>query len=174
MVVAHCAHTVPIMQEWSCTFFAGVDMTHTRRFIAPLALALGLTLAAPLASHAEPGFQRQGHHQGFGKHRGDFTRGLNLTDAQRDKIFELRHAAEPALRAKSKEVRAARRDVRQVAMTEKFDESRALAVSNQAARVQAEYSVMRLRLSNQIYNVLTPEQRKQAAERKQRFGRKQA
>lgn len=150
-------------------------MNRTRRFLTPLAVALSLGLATPLVVQADPGFQRQGFHHGAGKQRGDFTRHLDLSDVQRDRIFELRHAAEPALRAKGKEVRAARHEVRQVALTEKFDESRAVTLSNQLARLEAEQGVMRLRLKNQIYNVLTPEQKAKAAQtRKERFERKRA
>ncbi|HKY02247.1 MAG TPA: Spy/CpxP family protein refolding chaperone, partial [Burkholderiales bacterium] len=81
----------------------------------------------------------------------------------------------PALREKSKEVRAARHEMHQLSMSETFDESRAVALSTQAARAEAELNVMRLRLNNQIFNVLTPEQRKQAAEaRQQRIERAKA
>ena len=156
-------------------------MTSTR-ILRPLVLALSLAVAAPLAVQAhesgQGGPHKSFHHkQGFGGHRGggDFTHRLNLTEAQRDKVFELRHAAEPALRAKGKEVHAAQREFRQLAMTEKFDEARATTLSNQVARAEAEQSIMRLRLSNQIFNVLTPEQRQQAIEhRKQRIERVKA
>lgn len=159
------------------------------RILRPLALALSLAVAAPLAVQAHGGHEGHGsqgdfrggfhqkheHGKHFGGHRGDFTHRLNLTEAQRDKVFELRHAAEPALRTKGKEIRAARHELRQLAMADKFDESRAVSLSNQAARAEAEHSLMRVRLANQIYSVLTPEQRKQAADlRKQRFERVKA
>ncbi|HKO88105.1 MAG TPA: Spy/CpxP family protein refolding chaperone [Burkholderiales bacterium] len=152
-------------------------MTKTNAVLRPLIVALGLAFAAPLAVQAYPGAGGEGSHgkqgfhhkrgfsgQGHGRHGGDFTRGLNLTEAQRDKIFELRHAAAPSLRSKGKEVRAARSEMRQVAMTDKFDEGRVIALSNQLAKAEAEFNVTRLRLTNQVYNVLTPEQRKQAAD----------
>ena len=150
--------------------------------LRPLILALSLAVTAPLAVHAQAGSdvqdgaQKEFRHKGFGEHRrGDFTQNLNLTETQRDKVSELRQAVEPALREKSKEVRAARHEMHQLSMSETFDESRAVALSTQAARAEAELNVMRLRLNNQIFNVLTPEQRKQAAEaRQQRIERAKA
>src|SRR5262245_11769231 len=105
-------------------------MTRTRSFSASIVLALAMAAMIPIV-HAH-GFDRTGAHQsehkGF-QHRGDFTRKLNLTEAQRDQIFQLRHDAAPALRAKGKEVRTARVEARKVAMTENFDEKNAMQVS---------------------------------------------
>lgn len=155
-------------------------MNRTQRLLNPMLLALSLAVAAPLAAHAVPGpdgdagsghsgFQ---HKRGGSHERGDFTRHLNLSDAQQDKIFELRHAAVPEFRAKGKELRQLKQALRQVAMSDSFDENRAIALSNQAARAEAEMTVMRLRLNNQMYQILTPEQRAQAQQAgKHRFER---
>ena len=144
--------------------------THILR---PLILALSLAVAAPFAVHAfdgpddQSGASKGFHHKGFGEHRRDFTERLNLTEAQRAKVSELRQAQEPTLREQAKEVHALRQEMLQLSMAEKFDETRAVELSNQTARAEAELNVRRLRLNNQIFNVLTPEQRKQAAEARQ-------
>jgi periplasmic protein CpxP/Spy len=162
-------------------YILGVVMAQTR-ILRSLVVALGLALAAPLAVQAHGGFDGHGgphrgfhHKHGSGDHRGESFRKLNLSEAQRDKIFELRHAAEPAMRAKAKELRTVRGDLSGIATADRFDESRATALVNQSARAEAELTLMRLRLKNQIHNVLTPEQRQLAAQtRKQRFERVKA
>jgi Spy/CpxP family protein refolding chaperone len=148
-------------------------MKQAKRFFRPLLIAGALSLALPFATqaNAQMGGAQQGaaqmHHRG-GAHHGDrgFFRGLNLSEAQKDKIFDLRHAAAPDLREKGKQVRATRKALREMAHANTFDEAKAKALSEQAASAQADFTVARVRLDNQIYNVLTPEQQKQLEARK--------
>ena len=84
------------------------------RVLSTMLIAGSLALAVPFATQARPGGMDGCHHAmafkhgGAGKHDA-FMRGLDLTEAQRDKIFEVRHAAAPMLREKGKQVREARR-----------------------------------------------------------------
>lgn len=136
----------------------------------------GLAITLPLAAQARP---FGGDHFGPGAHaemgmRGGhgmnrMLRGLDLTEAQRDQIFQLRHAQAPALREKSKELRDIRKELQEATMSEQYDEARVRALSDNAARAMAELIEMRARLQNQIYQLLTPEQRTKLEERKARF-----
>lgn len=149
-------------------------MKQATHFFRPLVIAGALALALPFATqaNAQMGDAQQGpaaqmHHRG-GAHYGDegMFRDLNLSEAQKDKIFDLRHAASPDLRDKGKQVRAARKALRELAHADNFDEAKARALSEQAASADAGFTLARLRLDNQIYQVLTPEQRKQLEARK--------
>jgi len=143
--------------------------------IGTLLLAGSLGLALPLASQAHSQADG-GRHAMHGKHRfhhgGErhFMGKLNLTEAQRDQIFKLRHEAAPTLREKGKQARAARTELRQLAQADRFDEAKARALSQKVANAQTDFMVERMRLKHQILAVLTPEQRQKAEEARKRFG----
>ena len=98
-----------------------------------------------------------------------FLRGLDLTEAQRDRIFEIMHDQAPRMREKSKEARRAHEALRDLAMSPQFDEGRARALAADDARTGADLALMRLRTDHAIFALLTPEQRKAAQESKSRF-----
>jgi Spy/CpxP family protein refolding chaperone len=141
--------------------------------LATLLAAAGIALAMPLAAHADPMMDGPharcggGHggmwHSGFGGHG---LRGLNLTEEQRDKIFDIRHAQEPAVRAKFKELREARSNLEALTHAPTYDEAKVRALTDKSAAVMAELARMHARTEHQIYQILTPEQRKQFEERK--------
>jgi len=151
------------------------------RVLGTLLIAGSLALALPFASQARSGVEAgcqthamHGKHHakgGFGERAG-FMRGIDLSEAQRDQIFKLRHEAAPTLREKGKQAHAARAELRKLAQAENFDEAKARALSEQAARADAEFKFERLRLKQQILATLTPEQRKQAEAKRKQFGEK--
>lgn len=151
------------------------------RVFSTVVLAGSLMLALPLASQARPAADHgghYGHHFTHGKHHGKyrahagFMRGLDLSEAQRDQIFKLRHEAAPTLREKGKAVRAARAELRQLGKAAEFDDSKAQALTQQVANAEAAFMLERLRLQQQVYAVLTPEQRAKAAEARERAGKR--
>lgn len=155
--------------------------------IAPLAIATGLALAIALPGHAAPdagGGQapaaaeyRHGMQHGRHGNRGDHATGqrhggqsgarhamgeLDLTDAQKDQIFALRHAAMPALRDAMKTARASQQALRELAHSGQFDPTKAETLANQAATARAQASLTRAKLQADIVALLTPEQRAKA------------
>jgi periplasmic protein CpxP/Spy len=145
--------------------------------IATLLAAAGIALAMPLAAHADspmdgpgcPGHGSMGHggsHGRFGMFGGHGLRGLNLTEDQQDKIFNLRHAQEPAVRAKFKELREARSNLEALTHAPTYDEAKVRALTDKSAAVMAELARMHAKTEYQIYQILTPDQRKQLEERK--------
>lgn len=153
------------------------------RTLAALLAASGIALAMPLAAHAEhadhsekPGCQghgRMGHgghrdHAGMGMGMFGFggLHGLKLTEEQQDKIFNLRHAQEPAFRAKIKELREARSNLEALTRAPSYDEAKVRALTDKAATAMAELARMHARTQYQINQILTPEQRKALDERK--------
>lgn len=108
-----------------------------------------------------------GQHGGAGL--GRMLQGLSLDEAQRDRIFSITHAAEPALREKGKAVQAARQQLAAVAMSPEYDAARARAAAEQLARATAEMAELRARTQNEVFRTLTPEQQKQLQERRNRM-----
>lgn len=117
------------------------------------------------------GFNQQHNgysHAGMFKHRGGGLRHmlhrLKLTEGQRDKIFEIRYAQKPALRAKMKEMRKHHQALRSATMGENYDAGRVQELAQAQGKSIGELIAMRAETMHRIYDVLTPEQRKQVDE----------
>lgn len=126
------------------------------------------------AMYGEHGGYGHGHHM-RGHHGGDemggygfgprMMRGLNLSEAQRDKLFELRHGAAPKFREQGKIVREARRDLHALSMSDGYDEAKAKAIAERASTAMAEMAQLRARNANEFWKLLAPEQRQKLADR---------
>ena len=144
-----------------------------KRFLVAASVALAIPLSA-VAFQGHPG----GHHGcgGFAAHGGPGTmggemmpphlRGLNLTEAQRDKIFEIMHAQAPAMRDKAKALRKAEDDLRALTAAPDYSDAKARSLADAAAKAMSEMTLARAKAERQVFEVLTPEQRKQLAEMK--------
>jgi len=167
-------------------------MKYRNKIIAAIATATTLAIAAPLLAQAEPmggfggGFGNcdpamagrhngmRGGHEGMmgGRHHGmmdgeRMLRGLDLTEEQRDKIFELRHEQAPQLRSKWKEVRSAHRALRELAWSGDYSDDKAQQLAGQAAQAMADIETMRAKLEAGIYGVLDDAQRATMNERRE-------
>jgi len=94
-----------------------------------------------------------------------FLRGIDLSPEQRDKVFELLHAEAPTMRAKGKEIQTAREALHRQSLGNEFDDSKATASANALARAVADMALLQARVDQQIYHLLTLEQRRQVQER---------
>ncbi|MDX1376326.1 MAG: Spy/CpxP family protein refolding chaperone, partial [Burkholderiales bacterium] len=99
------------------------------------------------------GAQHRGHRHDSMKH---MLRGLDLSDAQRDQIFEIRHAQVPAMRAQMKSVRAARKDLRELALAPQYDAAKAQASADALAKATSQLALMRIDTMRKVLAVLTP------------------
>ena len=144
--------------------------TFSRSLFASL-FAAGL-LAAPVLTHAEPhsaAGQRGGYHHAHGSkaYGADKAfKGIDLSEAQRDQLFEIRHQQAPTLRDLGKKVGAARKEFREATQGEQFDESKAKAASDKLGSAMAELQLEKARGYAKMQAVLTDAQRKTLAERK--------
>lgn len=155
-----------------------ISPTNIKRFLA----AAGLVLAIPLAVAANQAGPRggdcgamdgRGH---YGKHGGDmghagrmgprYLRALNLTEAQRDKVFEIQHAQAPVMRDMAKAHQKAEDELRKLAAAPDFSEAKAKSLSDALGDSVADMAMARAKTERQILDVLTPEQRQQLAEMK--------
>ena len=150
-----------------------ISQGNIKRFI----VAAGVALAVPLTAVAFQGHPG-GHHAcgGFAGHGGPgmmggemmppHLRGLNLNEAQRDKIFEIMHAQAPVMREKAKAVRQAEDNLRALTSAADYNEAKARALADASAKAMSEMSLARAKAERQVFEVLTPEQRKQLADMK--------
>lgn len=156
-------------------------MRTPNRFLVALLATSGIALALPMAVQARPmmggegchgpmSMERGGHGAEFGMFGGGhgprYLRGLDLTEAQKDKVFDLMHAQAPAMRAKVKELREARSNLEALTRSPTYDEAKVRTLTDKAAAAMADLARMHARTEHQIYQLLTPEQRQELNERK--------
>lgn len=109
----------------------------------------------PRAGHGHPG------PDGFAMPGAGMLRGLNLSEAQRDRVFNILHAQAPKMREQAREARNARRDLQQLSMAGELDETRLQAAAQRASRAMTDMAVLRARTHNAVFRELTPEQQAQ-------------
>lgn len=95
-----------------------------------------------------------------------YLRQLDLSEAQRDRVFEIMHGQAPAMRKKVKAARNAEESLRKLVLSAEYTEPKARELSDSAARATADLSLARAKAERQIYDVLTVEQRSQLAKLK--------
>ena len=140
---------------------------------AGLAMAVPMTVLAhdgcgPMGGGMEMGAAMSGemnmHH----------LRGLNLSEAQRDKIFDLMHAEAPQMRERGKAIRKAHDELRALGASADYSDARAQALADASAKAMADMALAHVRLEHKIVEVLTPEQRQQFADMQMRRGQQPA
>ncbi len=121
-------------------------------------IAVGLILAIPLSAQAGPMLQGKGEcdrpmQMQMHKHGGHdgarkAMRNLNLTDAQRDQLFALKHAQAPQMREKAKIARTAQRELRALSQAETFNAQRAKELADASAQARSEMMQLRAQTGN--------------------------
>lgn len=152
------------------------------RILARFLIASAVALSIPLGAAAHPSMEGHGggplppggpggplRPGGPGGHGMiPFLHELNLSEAQQDKIFDIMHALEPQMRDRARAAHKAQRELHQMSLSDKFDEAEARVLADSASRAEADLALLRARSTQQVLATLTPEQRRQAAELKQR------
>ncbi|PKV44526.1 Spy/CpxP family protein refolding chaperone [Janthinobacterium sp. 61] len=95
-----------------------------------------------------------------------FLHGIDLSEAQQDKVFAATYAQAPLLREQEKIAFKAHAQLRELAGSSAYDDAKASALASTAAQALAQISLLHARLEQQLLAVLTPEQRKQAQQRR--------
>lgn len=136
-------------------------------------LILGTTTilqASPMRG-CEAGAQHAMFQSGHGQRGGPMKmlRKLNLTEEQSDKVFELMHEQKPAMRDKMKEMREGRKAIREAVMSDTYNAKQVNQLADKQGKLVAEMIKMRTRNFNQIYSLLTPEQKVKAKEMRGKF-----
>lgn len=125
--------------------------------LAPVA---GVLAAAPPMPQGGPGAMPRGGPEGLRGEPPLLPPFIRLTSEQEDKLFEMRHAQEPALRATTKTLHSAHAQLFSLALADTYDEARAKELAARAAQASGELALMRARLQHAAFTLLTPEQRK--------------
>ncbi|HVF43268.1 MAG TPA: Spy/CpxP family protein refolding chaperone [Pyrinomonadaceae bacterium] len=156
--------------------------------IRKLALAgvSALAIAAPVAiAQTSGGDQggRQGTHEGrgmgggrhgrrggeFGGHRGGMFRGVELTDAQKASLKQIRQSFGERTKALREQLHAKRAELRQSESGGAFNESLAAQKLAELAPIQARLMAEESRMRQESLAVLTPEQKTQLEQRRAEF-----
>ncbi|MCG8156521.1 ATP-independent periplasmic protein-refolding chaperone [Brenneria goodwinii] len=112
---------------------------------------------APKGQH-EMRMAKEGQRAPRGMHHEMMLKGLNLTDAQKQQVKEIVKASHDNMR---KVMQDERREMHNLVISDAFDTAKAQA---QLEKADAAHKTMRLNsleTQNKIYNILTPEQKKQ-------------
>lgn len=144
-----------------------------------LAAAIALPLAGVAAEGEPPMGERGQHGPGPGPGPGPghrfglgpgmhFLRGIDLSDSQEDKLFQLMHSQAPYLREQQRAHEKAMQALHEMRNADKFDDAAAAKLAQAAAQAQANITLAHVRAHQKVLALLTPEQRKQLEERKAR------
>lgn len=120
---------------------------------ANLAHAAETTTAAP--ADAKPMMQHKGK---FGPHHDMMFKNLNLTDAQKQQIRDIIKAQREQMKRPLLEERRAMHDI---IASDTFDKAKAEAQITKLEAQRKANMLAHMETQNKIYNVLTPEQKKQ-------------
>ena len=94
-----------------------------------------------------------------------FLHGLELSEAQQDKVFAILYAEAPYLRDQGKAARKAQEALRGLAQVAQYDDAKAATLAQGGAQAMANIALQHVRTEQKLLALLTPEQRKQLAER---------
>jgi Spy/CpxP family protein refolding chaperone len=129
---------------------------------ASMAFAADST-AAPTTTEATPMNMKMMHHKGEGK-GGPFA-GLNLTEQQRQQMRDIMKESHQKRGEGTKEERQA---LHSMVASDSFDEAKAKTQIDAISKAQSEHMLERAKAENKMYNLLTPEQKKQYNENYQK------
>jgi protein CpxP len=148
------------------------------RFMIASSIALGVSLpvSANTGWDGSPDCRshsgRRGHHAGFDGARHPvppYLQKLGLSEEQKGKIEDLVKNEVQVMRDKADAMRKTRMELRHISMSDDYDEAKVKAMSESSAKDLAEMGELHARTSHQIYELLTPEQRKQLEEQRAQF-----
>ena len=155
-------------------------MTSLTSFALPAVMACAL--AVPAFSQSvdqggqarEPGKQRfGGFHGRHGRGGGGFER-LNLTEAQKTQMKQIRESYRERTQSLHQELRAKKQELRQANQGGTFNEGLATQVLTESAALEAKLMGERFKMRQEMMALLTPEQKNQLEQKREQHRMKQA
>jgi protein CpxP len=150
--------------------------------LSTVAVAVPVALAQQGGAQGDKGQGRQHRERGGGRggergeRGGDFGgrmfAGLNLTDAQKAQVQQLRQSFDDGTRSLREQLRAKHEELRQAEAGGTFNEALATQKLTEAAAIEAKLMGAEFNLRQQLLGVLTPEQRTQVEQRRAQFEQK--
>jgi len=92
-----------------------------------------------------------------------WLQGIELDEAQQDRIFEILHESAAAQRKAHRTAERTHHQLKHIGLSTDYNESAARKLSDQHAQAIAELTMLRVRNEKRILEVLKPEQRRDAA-----------
>ena len=127
--------------------------------------------SAPVGMHEHhrgpEGFGHGG--PGFGPHHGPhgsfFLAGLDLTDAQREQIWKLHYADEPAMHQNFETLMKSRKALHELTLSADYSDAKAQQLVQQQTQAQANLELSRIKTQRAVYALLTPDQQQKVQAR---------
>lgn len=123
----------------------------------------------PEAPHGQHPRCNASYDGGMPRSPGMILRGLNLSDEQEAKVFKLTHASQPLLHANDQVIRQSQKALMDLTHARSFDAATAESLSQTMAQAMASSLLIRAQTDQQIYQLLTNEQKKALADRRNKF-----
>lgn len=150
--------------------------------LAAIAMVTPVALAQSSVTEQDGGQQmsrkegRGGKHRGHrgGRHGGRMFKGLNLTEAQKTSMKQIRLSFKERTKALHQELRAKRQEMRQASEGGTFNEALATQKLTESASLQAKLMGEKFKLHQEMLAVLTPEQKTQLEQKRAEFKQKRA
>jgi len=132
---------------------------------------IGFTVFALVAIGTIFAFAQKGdgggkrHGRGFGR----MAEKLNLTDAQKEQVKQIMEASRAKIKPLKETMRASRQKMKELTAGGQFDEAQIQAVASEQGAISAQMIVEKQRTKAQIFQILTDEQKAQAAQMKEQM-----
>jgi protein CpxP len=140
-----------------------------------LAGVMALAIAVPIAIAQSKDAGGHKHGMRGGDHMmGASFRNLNLTDAQKTQMKQIRNSHSQNLRPLMEQVRAKRQEIRQASEGGTFDEALVTQKLNEIAPLEAKLMGERSKLHQEMLAVLTPDQKAKLEQQRAQFKAKWA
>jgi protein CpxP len=155
------------------------------KFLQHAVLSIGFTAGVSLAACAQPPEDAMGPHgpaMEMPQHGGmpqpgmipelappPFLHGLDLSDAQQDKIFSILLANAPLVHEQEKLAHKSGQELHAMLEQDQYDEGKIKSLADTQAHAMAQLMVLHARGMHQILAVLTTEQRTQLNAMKEKF-----
>lgn len=97
-------------------------------------------------------------------------RRLDLSQSQRDQIFQIRYQEIPSVREKMEALRHDRQELRAATLSANYDPQKVREAADHAAKTLSDLIVMRSETFRKMYGVLTPEQQAKVDHWKEKWG----
>jgi periplasmic protein CpxP/Spy len=154
------------------------------KLAAALMMIFALTLTAVYAQSTDSDTPEQGksgrfHGQGF-RHHGHGRHGghgmlfekLNLSDAQKDQLKQLRSSQHEAIKPLMEQIRSKQAEIRQSTQGNTFNEALVTQKLTEIAGLKAKLMGERFKMHQDMLNLLTPEQKTKLEQMQQEFKQK--
>lgn len=119
--------------------------------------------------HGGPGMHDSFGGMGGASGLGMMVHGLKLSDTQETQVFNLVHAQAPRLRENEQLIRKNRKALMDLATARSFDAAKAETLSQAIGQAIASNLLIRTQTNQQIYQLLTSDQKKLLEERRKKF-----